>query len=477
MLGYIFCAVLALAPALQAVFDLQLQLAFQYAVLLGCLAWAFLKASGEGLPEGLLPGRAWPLPVVCALTLLSLALSPLRGWIFNEWGNFAAGLLLLAFTPYLTEEEGRRCRAAFAWGAWLVFGVSLLQAFVLKNFASAPPLTNLNALALYAVMALPLALEDRRWALAGAMVILTIWTQSLGAVLALLAAVGFYAAPRFRAAGRWGGPLLALLAVLAAAGLYGLQADSVAGRLSWWRSAWEMFLARPLAGFGYAGFSWAHGGFQPGAVFREHSIYAHSYYLEFLAENGLPAALLWFWAVLAAVRRRAGFARYAAIAALAHSLVDFGLSVPANFWVFCWLLASPAPAGGTVRPERRRVLAAAAFAGLLLLAGAALGLRSLAFEKARARAYAAAVTGDLQRAEAELAPALYGGLFRGPALDLLGRLSLPAAPARAAVYYEMSLLENAYDGEAWRELRRIYSLPAFPGRAAALEARRLEVFR
>lgn len=477
MLGYIFCAVLALAPVLQAVFDLRLQLAFQYAVVLGCLAWAFLRAFGEGLPAALASRRLWPLWGAAALSLFALAASPLRGWLFNEWGTFLAGLLLLALAPFLNTEERARCAAAAAWGAWAVFAVSLLQAFVLKNFSAAPPLTNLNALALYAVMLLPAALEWRRWALAGAMLVLVIWTQSLGAALALLAAAGFYAASRAKSSGRGNAALLGLLGLLGAAVFYGLQAESVTSRLAWWRSAWEMFLERPLAGFGYASFSWAHGVFQPGALFREHSIYAHNYYLEFMAENGLPAALLWFWALFAAARRRAGLAKYAVIAALAHSLVDFGLSVPANFWVFCWLLAEPREEGEIAVPARRTALPALAFAGLLLLSAAALHLRGLAFEKARAAAYAAAAAGDPAAAEAALAPALSGGLLRGPALDFLGRLSLAADPARAAGYYEMALLENAYDGEAWRALRRVYSLPGYARQAEELEARRRGLFR
>lgn len=476
MLGYIFCAVLALAPALQAVFDLRLQLAFQYALALGCLAWAFLRAYGGGLPSALFSRRLWPLWGTVILTLLSLAASPLRGWIFNEWGTFAAGALLLAFAPFLDEGERELCSAAAAWGAWLVFAVSLLQVFVLKNFQAAPPLTNLNALALYAVMILPLALERRRWKLAGAMLVLVIWTQSLGAALALLAAAGLYAASRLKPAGRGNAALLGALALLGAAVFYGLQAESVTSRLAWWSSAWDMFLERPLAGFGYAAFSWAHGVFQPGALFREHSIYAHNYYLEFLAENGLPAALLWFWAVFAAVRRRAGLARYAAVAALAHSVVDFGLSVPANLWVFCWLLASPEGPAGEVRVPRRSVHLAFVFTVLLLAAAASLHVRSLAFEKAAARAYPSAAAGDHAAAEEELSPVLAGGLLRGPALDFLGRTALAADPARAAVYCEMALLENAYDGQAWRALRRVYALPGYERQALELEARRRRLF-
>ena len=480
MLSYIFCAVLALSPALQAVFDLPLQLAFQYAVLLGCLAWLFLRAYGEGLPAGLFSRRYCPLWGTAALTLFCLVASPLRGYVFNEWGNFAAGLLILVFSSFLDNEERARTDLAVVCGAWLVFAVSVLQAFALKNFTASPPLTNLNALALFSVMIIPVALARKNWPLVMAMVILMIWTQSLGAALSALAAAGAYAAARLRGGGSKGnGLLLAVLAVLGAAVFYGLQADSVAGRIAWWRSAWEMFSARPLAGFGHAAFTWVQAGFQPEGSFREYAIYAHNYYLEFLAENGLPAALLWFWVLFAAARARKGLVKYSLIAALAHSLVDFGLSVPANFWLFCYLLSSPAEEGGLVRPARARTGYALALAALLVLALAHLNYRSLAFEKARRRALSAALSGRPEQAEAELRPALESGLFRGPALEFLGRLNLtaPDAGSRAAVYYEMALRGNRYSAPAWRALKRIYSVQGREKQAKELELRRLEVFK
>ncbi|OGR42993.1 MAG: hypothetical protein A2X35_04525 [Elusimicrobia bacterium GWA2_61_42] len=480
MLGYTFSAVLALSPLLQAVFDLPLQLAFQQAVLLACLAWLFLGLKTRGVPAGLFAPRFYPLWGAAALTLASLVCSPFRGQIFNEWGNYAAGLLIFLFASFLNKEERAKTDLAVSAGAWLVFGFSVLQVFVLKNFGDRPPLTNLNALALYAVMMVPLALGRRAWPLAGAMIILVVWTQSLGAALAGLTAAGFYAAHRLKGGElRENAWLMTALGALALLVLYLLQADSVAGRLAWWRSAWEMFSARPLAGFGHASFSWAQSAFQAGGAFREHAIYAHNYYLEFLAENGLPAAALWFWLLLSAARRKTGLARYSVIAALAHSLVDFGLSVPANFWLFCYLLSSEAPAGEAVRPSRRYLAAALALAVLLEAALLGLGRQSLAFEKARGRALAAAVRGSAARAEAELLPALESKLFRAPALEFLGRVNLTARDAgfTSAVYFEMALLENRYSPSAWGALRRIYSVPGREKQAAGLERRRAEVYK
>ncbi|MCM2267168.1 MAG: O-antigen ligase family protein [Elusimicrobiales bacterium] len=480
MTGYIFAAIFLLAPLLQAVMDLPLLLAFQQAALLACLAWLFLRWQEGGLPRGLAQRRFYPLWAAAGLTLLALVFSPFRGYIFPEWGSYAAGLLIFLCASFLSDEERSLADRAVAAAAWAVFAVCLAQAFWLKTFAAHPPFTNLNALALYAVMMIPLALQRRDWALTGAMVILVVWTQSLGAALAGLTAAGFYAAGRYRSGElRGSGWLLAALGALGLLSFYLLQAGSVAGRLAWWRSAWEMFLASPATGFGCASFAWAQAAFQQAGTQVEHSLYAHNYYLEFLAENGLPAAAAWFWVLFAAARRKTGLAKYSVIAALAHSVVDFGLSVPANFWLFCYLLASPADAAPDAAPRRRLLPAALALAALLEAALLALGWRALAFERAKERALAAFTAGDAARAEAELRPELGRKLFRLPALELLGRLNLtaPDGGARAAVYFEMALLENRYSAFSWRALARIYSAARKPELAAGLERRRREVFR
>ena len=480
MLAYIFLFVLGIAPALQAVFDLPLQLAFQRAVLLGCLAWVFLKAYGEGLPRGFGEKRFIPLWIAAGLSFFSLILSPFRGYVFNEWGNYAAGLLIFLFASFIKKEERERAERFLLYGAWLVFVLSLLQVFVLENFYAKPPLTNFNALALYAVMIIPLALDRQQWPLTGAMVILVVWTQSLGAALAGVVAAGIYAASRCKGRElKENIRILLVLGLLAGPVFYLLQADSISGRLAWWRSAWDMFSLRPLSGFGHASFTWAQGAFQAEGAFREHSVYAHNYYLEFLSENGIAASIAWFWVLFAAMRRKTGLLKYSVIAALVHSLLDFGLSVPANFWLFCWLLSSPAEEAGFFRPSRRAAGAALALAGLLLAALAGLDMRSLSFEKARGRAFAAAQAGRPDLAEAELKPALSGGVFRGPALELLGNFNLaaPGSAFGAAVYYEMALRENPYSSGPWRFLKRIYSVPGRERQAAELEARRAGVFK
>lgn len=490
MLVYVFACVLLLAPLLQTVFDLPLQLAFQQAVLLAFLAWCgFPYSRGESLLP-VFGKRFWGLWAAAAFSMLALLVSPFKGYIFNEWGNYAAGLLIFIVSSFLNKEERSKTDGALAAGAWLVFALVIAQIFILKNISQNPPLTNFNALALYCLMVLPLALARKAWLLAAAMAALVVISQSAGGALAGFGAAGIYSAGRwFRGRGGTGNKLFFAGMVVSAAGvLYVLQAESMAGRLAWWHSAWHMFAARPVTGFGYASFTWAQAGFQAAGAFREHSIYAHNYYLEYMAENGLPAAAIWFAFLFYAVRARKGLVKYSVIAALLHSFVDFGLAVPANFWLFCYLAASPCedvpgqPAaprwGGRLLPAKAVLLL------ILLLEGALLSLnfKSLAFEKARLRAVSAALSRGRAAAQEQLRPYLAGRLFRGPALEYLGSLTI-AGPANSdkdfssAVYYEMALLENPYSSPAWRALERIYGAPGREGAAADLAARKARVYK
>ena len=455
-------------------------------MLLAFLAWYWLAPDEKR--RGVLAKKFRGLWAAAALSLLALVVSPFKGYIFNEWGNYAAGLLIFVFSSFLSGQERAKTDRAVEAGAWLVFALVLVQIFFLKDLAERPPLTNLNALALYGVMVAPLALARRSWLLAAAMASFLILSQSLGAALAAFGAAAVYAAARFSSregsGNKW---LFAALLAGAVTVIYFLQADSLAGRLAWWRSAWDMFLARPLTGFGHAAFTWAQAGFQQPGAFREHAVYAHNYYLEFLAENGLPAAAVWFCFLFGAARSRAGLIKYSVIGALLHSFVDFGLSVPANFWLFCYLAAEPAQEAAPVkeRPAPGGLFTFKAAFGLALLLEAALltlNFKSLAFERARGRALAAALGGSRAAAEAQLGPYLVRGLFRAPALEFLGRLTFsgPAAGDKgfsSAVYYEMALLENPYSSQAWRSLERLYGVAGREREAAGLAARKAEVYK
>ena len=146
--------------------------------------------------------------------------------------------------------------------AWLVALLSLYQAFILKSPEITASLTNANSLALFTLMLLPLAMMWKDFFLLGALIVTLVWTQSAAALLALLAAAGFYARDNMKAEDiRKNWPLLLLLAVVAALAFSQLEFRSFLDRLGWWRAALEMFAARPALGFGPGSFAYVYPAF------------------------------------------------------------------------------------------------------------------------------------------------------------------------------------------------------------------------
>jgi O-antigen ligase len=124
------------------------------------------------------------------------------------------------------------------------------------------------------------------------------------------------------------------------------------GRKDIWAAAWEMFKEHPATGVGFGGFWVAVSGYHRGSGASVPQ-QAHNDYLETLASGGVIGAavvVLFFFLLMrqSVPRLREGspFARAAALGALAglfgvavHSLVEFGLHVPANAFAAVALLA------------------------------------------------------------------------------------------------------------------------------------------
>ncbi len=123
-----------------------------------------------------------------------------------------------------------------------------------------------------------------------------------------------------------------------------------------WRmtlAALRMWLAAPLAGWGFGAFEHAFPLFQERALQVGRFVYAHNDYAQLLAEGGLLGGTAWVLAAgaflmgaLRGYRKSAEESRLFCIglslafcAAAVHSLVDFGLRKPANAFLFATLLA------------------------------------------------------------------------------------------------------------------------------------------
>jgi len=150
-------------------------------------------------------------------------------------------------------------------------------------------------------------------------------------------------------------------------------ADSDTLRQSIWRATWEMIKEHPIAGVGFGGYATAIPKYHR-ASGETTPQQAHNDYLELIASGGLIALALSIWFVVAflkAARRQLSadnaldsvpYMRATRLGALAgiltvciHSLVDFGLHIPINAFVFIALISIvfiDAPEGGRERPKR-----------------------------------------------------------------------------------------------------------------------------
>jgi O-antigen ligase len=134
-------------------------------------------------------------------------------------------------------------------------------------------------------------------------------------------------------------------------------ADASTLRQSIWRATWEMVKDHPIAGVGFGGYATAIPKYHT-ASGETTPQEAHNDYLELLASGGLIALVICIWFVvsfLRAARREVEpdsrsssipYLRAAKLGALAgiltvgiHSLVDFGLHIPINAFVFTTLVA------------------------------------------------------------------------------------------------------------------------------------------
>lgn len=122
---------------------------------------------------------------------------------------------------------------------------------------------------------------------------------------------------------------------------------ALGGRLTAWQGVLAMIAQNPLLGTGPGTFADAFTQYQPPGLSRQFTM-AHNDYLHFIAETGLPMALVMAWILVAVYRtglekmrhpsrlvRGTTLGALAGITAMAvHSAGDFNLHIPANALLF-----------------------------------------------------------------------------------------------------------------------------------------------
>jgi O-antigen ligase len=261
----------------------------------GLLIWWIWR---DGLPSTPL---LWPLALTGVVTFISAlnAIDP-RIALENWWHILVNGLLGLMLVSWMRKGWGETLFRAHFWAGGAIIAVSALEWLLSpgQRVGGAFGLINLTGAYAAALIIPALAwfiVERRAWLLAIAVGLagVVIMNDSRGAYIsAVVAGIVFLLL-------RWRVKLKTLLVAggVAAAlgvGVFGIsqQAGHAAGdvlRLDLWRSAAQMLKDHPLTGVGPGLFGQAYRTYRAGT--DDNMTGAHDWYLNALAELGLPGAL------------------------------------------------------------------------------------------------------------------------------------------------------------------------------------------
>lgn len=374
----------------------------QSVVLLGLLAassaWLCARLAAGWLPRPDSKLLAWAA-ALAALSALSAWLSPVPAYSRPAWAAACVGLALFPFISVLDSEGRARVERFLRAAAWVLVLLAVYQRLGGETRPAAAFL-NQNAFAGAILLLLPIAARAEDWALAGGLLLCLWWARSVGAWLGL--AVALIAHRRaVGTAAFWLGSSAGFVGLVA---MYAkLQSAETLHRVEWWKAAWRMAADAPWLGLGPGAYAYAlpsHAPVRP----ELSSLFAHQHLLETAAERGWPYALLWIAGLAVLLKPASPSRRFGPAAALVHGLVDYALSVPGVFWLFCASTALAVPESGrsvNVPLRWRPVLCA-----VTLAAAGACGAsvwRGWSADRLRAQGIVAVREGRLDDAAAKLA--------------------------------------------------------------------------
>ncbi|MEF3280634.1 MAG: O-antigen ligase family protein [Elusimicrobiota bacterium] len=267
------------------------------------------------------------------LSIVVFALSPIKNIIAIEYINFLSGFII--FFIALNVEDNRDDVRYFYPFIFIIVIASMYN--IISGDDVVATTKNSNMLALSCILIIGFLLDEKKYYPALFLFAVFIATRSVAAMFSVLTVSFYYGFKNRNNLDLKNNKITVIIVILLISFLfYNIETKSIMDRLNWWKSAFYMFIEKPIFGWGYSSFTHLIDAFSDDLL---KSVYAHNYFLESLVENGVLFCIFWFYFIFLLVKSAKGFYHYALIAAMLHSFFDFGLNTTAGWWLFMYICA------------------------------------------------------------------------------------------------------------------------------------------
>ena len=463
---YPLAVILSIAPLLGGIWNLEVQTFLQSSILIIFSFHICSALYSKRIPAFFLNTKSKVIALLIFFSAISLILSPIKNLITGEWLNLAIGFLIVILSGGLSAIEEKKIFKFIVIAAYIICALAFYEILFKGQFPPSSTLINPNSLALFSLMIIPLALSIKNYALAGIVFIVLVLTASLAGLMAFAAALLFYLAEVYgKKSKKFIISFIVFGAIMIVYAFVGLEFKSITDRLLWWQDGFKIVSDRLVLGFGFGSFSFIYPAYHESVIGGISSIYAHNYFLEFLAENGIVSSVIWFVFLAVSFIKSRRIIKYSILAVLLHSFVDFGLSLPFNFWLFCFILGIN---NKSPKHHEHKKSAYGKFYALiifcLLMTSLNYGYKRLKLNGVYTDIVEVSNAGDFRKSlflcdkaikidkNNSLIYRLKGDLYLKEARKKKNRLLL----FEAAAFFEEALIYNPYDKAVYKKLVEIY---------------------
>ena len=271
--------------------------------------------------------------IAIIVSAISFIFSPIKHLIIIDYIGFLLGFVIFLLLIQNNTEE----KMIYIYPFLFFIAIYALYTGIVNKGEFTSTLNNSNTLAFISILILGMTLEKKKYYISILFIIIIILTKSIGALLSLMLTSFYYAFKnRENIDFRKNYLIIIIMFIIFIFFVFHIDPNSVYDRIRWWKFSIDMFLERPLTGWGYSSFTYIGERYISGDL---KSIYTHNYFIEVLSDFGVLFFIPWLYFLYMLLKLSRGFYNYTIIAALICSFFDFGPNTVSGWWFFMYIAA------------------------------------------------------------------------------------------------------------------------------------------